>query len=334
MNKTPAILLALIGAVLGTQAAMAEAPAYAEIVFVEGGDLTILRSDAPLGIADPMGLRLLAGDQIQTGPRTSVELVMMPRRSRLRLSENTIVTIRDLGGNGSTGLELLYGRLRSKVEKVASGDAPYRVSSRSFIAGVRGTDFGCDVLAARPGEGSRTKVYCFEGSVEVKPPEPLAATEEGGEGGAEARSEFEAVLVSAGSMAIIESASEGRAVELVEKPLDAETSDFWKGNGFSAAQPAGASGASAVEGRPLRGDATQLDLRPIRKAMAAKNSLALGGTILVGMGLAMEGISLLMRSGQASQADGFFIAGSISAVLGLPLIIFSIPMDPLAGIGP
>jgi hypothetical protein len=334
MMKKPAILLALLGAVFGIQVTAAESPAYAEIVFVEGGDLAILRADAPLGVTDPIGLRLLAGDQIQTGSRTSVELVMMPRRSRLRLSENTIVTIRDLGGNGSTGLELLYGRLRSKVEKVASGDAPYRVSSRSFIAGVRGTDFGCDVLVARPGEGSRTKVYCFEGSVEVKPPEPTAATEEGGEGGAEARTEFEAVLVSAGTMAIIEAPSAGKAVELVEKPIDAETTDFWKGNGFSAAQPSGASGVSAVEGKPSRVDGTQLDLRPARKALAAKNSMALGGTILVGMGLAMEGVSLLMRSGQASRADGFFIAGSITAALGLPIIIFSIPMDPLAGIGP
>jgi hypothetical protein len=330
MKKTPVILFALLGVAFGLQAAAAESSAYAEVVFIEGRDLTILRSGESLGIEDPMGERLISGDQIQTGARTSVELVMMPRKSRLRLSENTIVTIRDLGGNGSTGLELLYGRLRSKVEKVATGDAPYKVSSRSFIAGVRGTDFGCDVLATRPGEESRTKVYCFEGSVEVSPPEATEAGEEEAEEADEARTEFTSVVVAAGTMAIIGASSDGKAVVLEERPIDAETSAFWQGNGFTATQPAGVTVASDAGALPS-GDLPRIDLEPARKSLARKNSLALSGAMLVGMGMAIEGVALLMKS---SQSDGYFIAGSISALLGLPLIVFSIPMDPLSGVRP
>jgi hypothetical protein len=281
-------------------------------------------------------MRLVPGDQIQTGEKTSVELVMMPRRSRLRLSENTVVTIRDLGEDGSTGLELLYGRLRSKVVKMTSGDAPYRVSSQSFIAGVRGTDFGCDVLAARPGESASTRVYCFEGSVELKSAE-AASVHEGDI--TKNETSFVPIIVNAGKMAVIEAPSAGKAAEVVQGAIDADTATFWKAHEFTAAQPVAAavpaaeSPAVVKEPVPAAQSAPQIDLRPIMKSLAVKNNLAVGGIVFVGMGIAMEGVSLLMRSSDPGSADRLLLAGSLTAALGLPVIVFSIAVNPLHGLG-
>jgi hypothetical protein len=57
-----------------------------------------------------------------------------------------------------------------------TGNEEFRISGRSAVAGVRGTDFGYDFVATREGSvDAETQVYVFEGSVEV--------TETVGEGG-------------------------------------------------------------------------------------------------------------------------------------------------------
>jgi hypothetical protein len=314
--------------------------AYAEIVFVQGNDLLVLRSDGQPISDEPIGIHLYAGDQVQTGSKTSVELVAMPRRSRLRLSENTVVTIGALGGDGSTTLKLLYGRLRSKVEKIAGTPTPFHVVSRSFVAGVRGTDFGCDLLVPRAGETSSAKIYCFEGSVEVLPSTQAATElaekkEEGAakevpsanpppaEGG-----DFAPLVVSAGAMAIIDTKGQGKAADVVEKPIDIEIKAFWRANEFTAAQPVGI--VMPTDAQELAPGAL-LDLTPIKKGIKAKNNAMAGAFVLFASGAGLNIASFMLRKDSAKTADGLLVGGAACAAMGLPVMIYSIALNPLKG---
>jgi hypothetical protein len=286
-------------------------------------------------------MHLNAGDQVQTGSKTSVELVAMPRRSRLRLSENTVVTIGALGGDGSTTLKLLYGRLRSKVEKIAGTPTPFHVVSRSFVAGVRGTDFGCDLLVPRAGETATAQIYCFEGSVEVAP-STQAATELGEkkeEGAAEEAppanppsvegTAFSPLVVSAGAMAIIETRGQGKAADVVEKPIDTEIKTFWRANEFTAAQPVGI--VTPAEAQELAPGAL-LDLSPIKKGIKAKNNAMAGAFVLFASGAGLNIASFVVRNDNAKMADGLLVGGAACAAMGLPVMIYSIALNPLKGI--
>jgi hypothetical protein len=318
---------------LGAQAASGkESSAYAEIVFFEGTDLLILRSNGKVDNGEPLGQKLLIGDQVQTGARTSVELVLLPRRSRIRLSENTAVTIRDLGGDGSTGLELLYGRLRSKVTKLASGNAPYQVSSQSCVAGVRGTDFGCDVLVARSGAPAPTRVYCFEGSVEIDP--SLAAKVQADVTPAAGTPKVDAansapkkpVIISAGGMALVEAATADKAALVIEKPIEAELRAYWKANDFTKAEPV------AAEALPPQPSAPAVDWGPIRAKLAAKNSAIIGASTFILIGAGIETASFLLRGSDSSRADELLNVGALWAACGIPILVVSFTIDPLKGI--
>lgn len=313
--------------------------AYAEVVFVQGADLLILRSDGRPESGDPIGMRLIAGDQIQTGPKTTVELVTMPRKSRLRLSENTVVTIGNIKDDGSTMLKLLYGRLRSKVEKLAGTPPPYSVVSRTFMAGVRGTDFGCDVLVARAGEQASSKVYCFEGSVEVAPPKPEIAEQSSASGNAAGGNEppasgarpevkpFEPVLVSAGGMAVVQESGAEKMIDVSERPIDITIKAFWHANEFTSAQPIAVADAGASSQVPA------IDLAPIRNGIRTKNQMMGGALLLFSCGVAFDVAALVLRGKNETQANDLLIGGATMAAIGLPIMLYSISLDPMKGQG-
>jgi hypothetical protein len=333
--------LANLTAVSAEEAKTAEKGAYAEIVFVQGNDLLILKSSGGTENGDPIGLKLSTGDQIQTGAKTSVELVAMPRRSRLRLSENTVVTIGSINADGSTSLILLYGRLRSKVEKIAGKTIPFNVVSHSFVAGVRGTDFGCDMLVPRAGEQASAKIYCFEGSVEVAPStqadtgaSPIQSEGESTKAPQEppndtaSGSPFSPVVISAGAMAVIESKTQSEAANVVEKPIDIEIKAFWKANDFTESQPVG-----LIEDQsPDLAPGALLDLAPLKKSLKAKNN-ALGATfVLFGSAAGLNIASVIIRRSDDKIADGLLLGGAACAAMGVPVMIYSIALDPLKSI--
>jgi FecR protein. len=360
---TAAALLCLCGATGETSAqdgaskAKAKSSAYAEIVFYDGADIVVLKADGMVSSGDPMGQKLQSGDQVQTGAKTSVELVLMPRQSRIRLSENTAVTIRDLGDDGATGLDLVYGRLRSKVAKLAGGSAPYKVSSQSCVAGVRGTDFGCDVLVAKSGGLAPTRVYCFEGSVEVAPLSVITEAAPSGAAPAE-QAKAEAIVITAGGMALVEAASQGKAVSVVQKPIDAEVSNFWKANDFTESQPValaraadfGASSSAAEAAakseaaKPLVAApealpaappaAPQVDWRTVRSRLAVKNAGVIGAAAFIAFGSAFELASLAIRSSDSTRADELLYAGVIFDLTALPILISTLFVDPVKGVAP
>jgi hypothetical protein len=303
---------------------------YAEIVFVQGSDLLVLRSDGKALSEDPIGVRMYAGDQVQTGSKTSVELMVMPRRARMRLSENTVITIGALENDGSTTLKLLYGRIRSKVEKLAGSSTPYNVVTRSFVAGVRGTDFGCDLVVPRAGELSSSKVYCFEGSVEVSPTAQVAqgGAESTDRAGSEGEAAFKPVLVNAGAMAVIDESGQGKAIDVVERPIDVEIKTFWRANEFTATQP------TSVEQSEQQEASTEqsLDLAPIKNGIKTKNRAIGGALVLFASGVALDVASYMIRKDNADTADGLLCGAAVCASMGLPLMIYSIALNPLKGV--
>jgi hypothetical protein len=376
MKKAALFILFFVAAFFGqgldAQEAGGKSAAYAEIVFFEGDDLLVLRANGKVADEEPLGQRLLQGDQVQTGAKTQVELVLMPRRSRIRLSENTAVTIRDLGSDGSTALELLYGRLRSKVTKLASGSAPYTVSSQSCVAGVRGTDFGCDVLVSRSGIASGaagaassgailpilapTRVYCFEGSVAVDPSLALKAQAvEKGAANAESAAapeampaeKVESVVISAGTMALVEAPSAAKAATIVQQPIETELSSYWKANDFTSAEPMAISEALRATPEPVPAPsaapagaalsaapaAPEIDWAPIRARLDVKNSAIVGALTFFLGGAALWGYSFWLRPSDSTLADSLLNAGAFCALAGLPVLVFAISVDPLKGVG-
>ena len=158
---------------------------YATVVYAEGASFSLIRSGktVTVSVADPatIGMEIKPGDIIRTGPSTFIEIAINPISASVQIAENTSFRC-DANATGldSSG-ELYYGRIRAKVAKL-SGNASYRMSSPSLTAGVRGTDFGLDVIAIRQsGAAGSTggtqattgtaptlfRVFCFEGNVLV-----------------------------------------------------------------------------------------------------------------------------------------------------------------------
>ncbi|WP_455381424.1 FecR domain-containing protein [Salinispira pacifica] len=172
------LMVLLIPAVLWAQSAAGESRhPYGLILYAQGSDLSIYRNgtltDYDLSTSDVIGLPLFTGDLVQTGPGTFVEIQLQPSTTQLKIAENTTFRIQGLGGEGRGQIDLTYGRIRAKVESFAAnvardGSFPFSIRGQSAVAGVRGTDFGYDFIAGTDGETiPLTRVYCFEGSVEV-----------------------------------------------------------------------------------------------------------------------------------------------------------------------
>ncbi|HTX72899.1 MAG TPA: FecR family protein [Rectinemataceae bacterium] len=348
LRGTLKILLALAGALAAsgqTGTGAAELQPSATITFVQGSDLTVVRNGSPLDLVDPLGAALQVGDQLQTGARTQVELLLQPRHARVRLAENTVLTIKTLDPSGASSLALLYGRLRSKVEKLGSVTPDFSVQAGVVSAGVRGTDFGCDLVAGRSGsvDSSPVLVYCFEGTVAVSV--LPAAAPAGGANAAAAANPPAApapVLITAGSMARVEPALAAAPPRITTTAISPDIREFWSDNEFSALPPgsgatvapaasppqaAGATATPAQEGAPAPRLAAE-DLGRYRKAVAGKNATIAGGLAFSALSAALEGGAVLLRPSNANLADMLALGGLVCAVTGVPILVVAISVDP------
>jgi len=253
-NKTSflAVCLVLLSALIFA------AEPYASITYAEGTGFTIIRKDKatawPVAAPEVFGMSIERGDLIVTEASTFLEIKIHPISAKLQIAENTSFRCdADESGTKSSG-ELLYGRVRAKVTKLSSTSS-YKITSPSLVAGVRGTDFGLDLIAVRPVSGKTGKtaagteangtaspilnrVFCFEGSVEVTETSPAAAaaaTDTAAAGTAPA----ESVPVFIGKNEMIEKviAASGAApasttgnIEsvLLKKAVSDEITNFWK----------------------------------------------------------------------------------------------------------
>lgn len=211
---------------------LAAAEPWARIVFAEGSSFNLVRSGKvqkkDVASADVIGFELASGDILQTAPSTFIELYIYNVAASVQIAENTSFRCETSGTGGETKGELYYGRVRAKLGKL-SGSKSFRITSPSLVAGVRGTDFGCDVIAvpvseSAPGTAILSRVFCFEGSVAVNPVKDPVSELVVVESGEMVERQLEKKPTDASGSAGNEYAE---PVPLEKKPITDQISGFW-----------------------------------------------------------------------------------------------------------
>jgi hypothetical protein len=238
------------------------------VIYADGDEFSVYRDGTlhsyQLSYESIIGLPLYRGDMVQTADNTFVEIQLLPASNILKVAENTTFKLSDLQAGGSGAFDVTYGRVRAKVRDLSRNQS-FQLRGRTAIAGVRGTDFGYDIVAGADG-GVETSVYCLEGSVEVTRKIPVPAeqqpaasageqeTTDGDAGddpatkadpgdavGSDAAGETfeyqEPVIISASEMVSIrhveeDSDREAETVPAAAEPLASEISRFWQDNDF------------------------------------------------------------------------------------------------------
>lgn len=238
-------------AVLPGQAG-AQDKAAAIIEYSSGDDIVVIRAGKRVPADDPIGMALFSGDQVQTGRGVFVELRLAGGSSVIKLAENTTFVLERVAG-GQTSLRLVYGRLRAKVEKLAGSDS-FSVASAQAIAGVRGTDFGVDVIASRgkTAGNNNTRAYCFEGSVQVTAFVKTDATAKAGEGLEPVPKVF---MVEPGQMVSVE--GDADATGAVQSPIETQILEYWQDNDYVGQT------AKAIEERTGDVDLSAIVMTPV-----------------------------------------------------------------------
>ncbi len=154
------------------------------LIYASGSGFEIVRSgskeeyDLSTDIVD--GLEFHAGDYVNTFDGTFLEIQVSGSTNVLKISENTSFKFDRSTRTKSSQYEVSYGRVRARVRKLAGLDQ-FAISGPSMVAGVRGTDFGYDVLYDVEEQTTIASVYCFEGKVEVEPTVQVIEEAEQGE---------------------------------------------------------------------------------------------------------------------------------------------------------
>lgn len=347
---------------LGTVLATAQAKPAATIEYSSGDDLIVIRQGRRVSFKDAIGLDLYQGDQVQTGKGVFVELSLSGRSAVVKLAENTTFIL-DRLSDGQTSLQLVYGRIRAKVEKLA-GSESFTVRSVQAIAGVRGTDFGVDVVAPRSvsSTATTTSAYCFEGAVEVT---AFVRT------GLLAAESLEAIprafVIEAGEMVKVE--GETGKSDAVKTAIDETIQAFWHANdyifeggaavqeeiakmaspavgsaagfddgykagyndGFSAAYASASPGASSVPDPDYvpEGFLSKEEARAIRSAALIQKGGIMAG-VLIGAGgaaLAVKGF-ILLQAGDMDGGTSQLRSAAIISITAIPFLVLSLFANP------
>ncbi|WP_319477524.1 FecR family protein [Marispirochaeta aestuarii] len=109
------------------------------------------------------GMDLMPGDRIKTG-RTAAEIRLDPNGSIIRLSSNTEFVIESLQKDEQSANEftLFGGKLRAIAAKFGLFKRNnYSIQTPSAVAGIRGTDFGLEVIPS-----ASDSAFVFEGEID------------------------------------------------------------------------------------------------------------------------------------------------------------------------
>ena len=343
-------VLSIIAA-LAVGCALFAASPYATVVYAEGSSFSLIRAgkSTTVRVGDPatLGLEVKQGDIIRTGPSTFIEIAINPLSASVQIAENTSFRLdADDSGLASSG-ELYYGRVRAKVAKL-TGNASYRMSSPSLTAGVRGTDFGLDVLAVRTaasspdtagaavGAGSSPaaaassggspmlyRVFCFEGKVLVGSVSGTmkSALEISG------NEMVERVAASGGASSGIAAAEPS----LEKKRITGEVVDFWKVHPFAVISrlpfPVTAPAASGNAAGGINPDAVRY-AEP--KAVSRARAPQAGAIALIGLGTltcAFTAYWSTQRDADARFIEPAYAAGTVMIGSGMIIAIASLLSD-------
>jgi hypothetical protein len=203
-----------------------------QIVYAEGMGFTIGTGETAeiydITYDNVLGMDVFEGDFISTDPGSFLELQMKNSGNLLKISENTSFTVVESGEAGGGSFELTYGRVRAKVDKLFNQEN-FVIRGPSVTAGVRGTDFGYDILADTGEEGGSTvNVYCFDGKVVVDKVETVTLEEEGKT--IEKEVVVETIILEPDQMITLQGEMLGR--EMLTKPVEDEIRDFWSEQDF------------------------------------------------------------------------------------------------------
>jgi ferric-dicitrate binding protein FerR (iron transport regulator) len=163
--RTVCILVPLL-VIAGFATAYGENPADAVVVYTRG-DAKVKFNEAADFVRLVGRTRLGAGDVLETGDKTKVELELSDE-SMIVIGENSRVVIKELNTVEVTRIsrsafELLKGRIRAIVNPFAGNDSRFTIETSNATVGVRGTDFG---VAYIPSE-EVTHLLTVEGTVSL-----------------------------------------------------------------------------------------------------------------------------------------------------------------------
>jgi len=142
-----------------------------------------------------MGMELVPGDEVSTGA-SSAELRLVPNGSIIRMAPKTDFAVESIQGrSGATqsAFRVNTGKIRAVAAKVTG--ANYEFRTPGAVGGVRGTDFGIQVI---PGEIE--SLFVREGSVEFSKAGGESVTIAAGQMANTFSQVFQAVPVPAGQM--------------------------------------------------------------------------------------------------------------------------------------
>ena len=316
---------ALILIFFAAAAGFAEEP-RAVAVFAEGYSFFVSRQGKDredyydVAYNDVIGMEFYAGDYISTDEGTFLELQLLPSRNILKISENSSFLIGKLSGDGGGRFSVTYGRVRAKVDRLTGKDT-FRLLGPSVVAGVRGTDFGYDIVASSAAGdfGTMVRVYCFEGEVEVSKLRQTLRREvpESGEGFEEPlppagyRGEiteediFDTVILRADQMIDLPIDADLETEPFVPRSVDEEIETFWRINDFSGSlveldfpEPAEAEGRQdpdfeEPEGQQDTEVAEVAEVFTEEELVKLRRPYVIGGSALLGVGLAVEAVGII-----------------------------------------
>jgi len=118
-----------------------------------------------------MDMSLPLGSLVRTGKDALCELTLLDG-SMIRISSGSVFQIETVSYDSQTTkkkgrFKLVFGRARSKVEKLTTKDSRFEVVSGTALAGVRGTSYGVAF------DGVTSQVLVFDGSVSFESLEGL-----------------------------------------------------------------------------------------------------------------------------------------------------------------
>lgn len=322
--------------------AWAEGSVAAVIEYTSGDDVVVIRAGKRAVMQDPIGFELLQGDQIITGKDVFLELRIRSRSSSgnaiIKLAENTTFVL-DAMSEGQTALRLVYGRVRAKVDRLTGGDT-FSLRSSSVIAGVRGTDFGLDVLASKSAMSiNASDAYCFDGTITVR---TLGSPKV--QSGESLEAVSQSFTLHTGEMLKVEQLQE--TTSAVKTGIDEEIRQFWVKNdyvivdsaddrqalfdqGYAAGLLEAKSQLTIAEDFVPDGFVSKQEADAIRKAsIVQKGGTVAGGMLGIG-GAALAATGLyLTNTGDLEGGIVYLQSGAILSGLAIPFLLLSLFARP------
>lgn len=145
--------------------------AHVGIVVVAQGRSWVTQTHKEKPQRAKVGLKIFEKDLVETTKNGKVKILFKDKNT-LNITPNSKMRIAEIkmegGRDDRTMLDLMYGKIRSKVNKKYDGASNnyYRVRTRAAVAGVRGTDF---VVSYREDDGVESKVETVSGVVALVP---------------------------------------------------------------------------------------------------------------------------------------------------------------------